>query len=252
MVEHRDREKKAAALAAVAEVEHGTVVGLGTGSTVAFAIEALAMRCRDGLEIRAVATSLQTEVLARRWGIEVLDFSTLSMVDLCIDGVDEIDPAFRAIKGAGGAMLREKIVAQAAVRMIAIADGSKVVNQLGKASVPVEVLPFALGAVGRRIETLGGRPVLRRAAGGEVYLTNQGSPVLDCAFGVIDGAEELAGRLSLIPGVMGHGLFMDEIDAVYVGRGERVDVRERTNIYPLPLAPLGDAVGVSYPTSGTQ
>ncbi|MDB5701080.1 MAG: rpiA [Sphingomonadales bacterium] len=222
----RDREKRAAAQAAVAEIEQGMVVGLGTGSTVAFAIEALAVRCRAGLNVRAVATSLRTEAIARRSGIEVLDFSMLAAVDLCIDGVDEIDPAFRAIKGAGGAMVREKIVAQAAARMIAIADSSKAVDRLGAALLPAEVLPFAMGFVGSRIETLGGQPMLRRAVAG-IALTDQGNQILDCTFGFIDTPEMLASSLSQIPGVIGHGLFIDEIDAVYIGRGGDVEKRTR-------------------------
>jgi ribose 5-phosphate isomerase A len=223
----RDREKRAAAEAAVAEIEQAMVVGLGTGSTVAFAIEALAARCRAGLNVRAVATSLRTDGIARRSGIDVLDFSTLAAVDLCIDGVDEIDPVFRAIKGAGGAMLREKIVAQAAARMIAIADSSKAVDRLGAALLPVEVLPFALGFVGRRIEELGGEPRLRRGGVGGVILTDQGNQILDCAFGFIDAPEILASSLSQIPGVIGHGLFIGEIDTVYIGRGDEVERRTR-------------------------
>jgi ribose 5-phosphate isomerase A len=222
----RDREKEAAARAAVAEVRDGMIVGLGTGSTVAFAIETLAERCRSGLDVRAVATSVRTEAIARQSGIEMLDFSTFAGVDLCIDGVDEIDPAFRAIKGAGGAMLREKIVARAAVRMIAIADSSKAVARLGRAPVPVEFLPFARGFVSGEIEKLGGGQMLRMSAG-EAYVTDQGNPVFDCAFGAIDVADELAASLSAIPGVLGHGLFIREIDALYLGKGGSVEIRER-------------------------
>jgi ribose 5-phosphate isomerase A len=216
----RDIEKEAAARAAVAEIEDGMFVGLGTGSTVAFAIAALAERCRIGLNVTVVATSIRTEVFAGQLGIKVLDFSTLAAVDLCIDGVDEIDDAFRAIKGAGGAMLREKVVAQAATRMIAIADSSKLVAQLGHAPVPVEALSFALGFVEERIEALGGQPVLRLTDDGEAYLTDQGNHVLDCAFGAIGTPGDLAISLSQIPGVLGHGLFIGDIDVLYVGRGD--------------------------------
>ncbi|MDB5713888.1 MAG: rpiA [Sphingomonadales bacterium] len=225
-MDDRDREKRAAAEAAVAEIEAGMVVGLGTGSTVAFAIEALAARCRAGLTIRAVATSRRTEAIARQSGIEVVDFSMLAAVDLCIDGVDEIDPAFRAIKGAGGAMLREKIVAQAAARMIAIAGSSKAVDRLGAAMLPVEALPFALGFVGGRIEALGGQPMLRRGVAG-IAVTDQGNQIFDCVFENIEAPEILASRLSQIPGIIGHGLFIDEIDAVYIGRGGDVEKRTR-------------------------
>lgn len=222
----RNREKQAAACAAVAEVEDGMVVGLGTGSTVAYAIAALAERVWSGLKVRAVATSLRTEAAAREQGIEMLDFAALASVDLCIDGVDEIDGDFRAIKGAGGAMLREKIVAQAAARMIAIADSSKVVERLGVANLPVETLPFATGFVERRIEALGGRPALRRTTAGAV-VTDQGNLIFDCAFGFIVAPESLSLALSQIPGVVGHGLFIGDIDLLYVGRNGLVEQRVR-------------------------
>jgi ribose 5-phosphate isomerase A len=223
MTEIRDKEKEAAARAAVAEIQDGMFVGLGTGSTVAFAITALAERCRIGLDVTVVATSIRTAVFAEQLGIKVLDFSALAEVDLCIDGVDEIDGDFRAIKGAGGAMLREKIVAQAAIRMIAISDSSKLVARLGHAPVPVEALSFALGFVEDRIEKIGGHPALRLMPDGEAYLTDQGNHVLDCAFGTIDAPEDLAISLSQIPGVLGHGLFIGDIDVLYVGRGDKVE-----------------------------
>ena len=213
--------KRAAALAAVAEVEDGMLVGLGTGSTVAFAIEALGRRAREGLRIATVATSLATARAAEVAGLDVLVFERLDRVDLGIDGADEIDGALRAIKGGGGAMLREKVVAAAAARMIAIVDASKQVVRLGARPLPVEVLPFAAGFVTRRIAELGG-DVSPRLAGNAVYLTDQGNEVLDCRFGAIHEPEVLASALSDLPGVLGHGLFLDEIDAVYVGRAEGV------------------------------
>ena len=223
----RRREKRAAARAAVGEVSEGMIVGIGTGSTVAFAIEALAERCRQGLRITAVATSLETASLAARSGIDIRDFSALSMVDLCIDGVDEIDPAFRAIKGAGGAMLREKIVAQAARRMVAIADSRKRVDRLGMAPLPIEILAFARGTVADRLEKLGGTPTVRRTSAGDIFQTDQGNPVLDCAFGPFPAPEELDRALSRIPGVVGTGLFLGEIDALYLGRGDCAEKHER-------------------------
>lgn len=219
-----DHEKQAAARAAVDEVRDGMIVGLGTGSTAAFAIGALADRCRKGLRIEAVATSHRSEELALQAGITMLAFATLPGVDLCIDGVDEIDAGLRAIKGAGGAMLREKIVARAASRMIAIADGSKAVDQLGRASVPIEVLPFALAMVTRAVEKIGGRPVLRKGPAG-AYLTDQGNYVLDCGFGLIAEPAALAEQLQGIPGLLGHGLFVGDIDALYIGRAETVEYR---------------------------
>ncbi|MDB5688578.1 MAG: rpiA [Sphingomonas bacterium] len=224
-----DREKAAAARAAVAEVRDGMIVGIGTGSTVAFAIAALAERCAQGLRVTGVATSLRSDAIARAAGIAMIDFADRATVDLAIDGVDEIDGRLRAIKGAGGAMLREKIVAAAAPRMIAIADSRKLVDRLGQAPLPVEVLPFARRFVQRRIEELGGAPHMREDAAGSPYRTDQGNGVLDCGFGRIHAAAELAAGLSAIPGIMGHGLFVGEIDALYVGRGDTAEYRERPN-----------------------
>ncbi|CAN5470049.1 ribose-5-phosphate isomerase RpiA [soil metagenome] len=221
-------QKRAAALAAVSEIRDGMLVGLGTGSTVAFLIAALGARCAQGLTITAVATSLRTEAAASAAGIDVVDFAPLDHVDLCIDGVDEIDLQFRAIKGGGGAMLREKIIAASATRMIAIADASKAVAQLGTAPVPVEVLPFARGHVARAIAQLGGRPALRVDAAGAPVSTDQGNVILDCGFGLIDQPTALADRLSNIAGIMGHGLFIDEIDALYWGTADGVVMTVRT------------------------
>ncbi len=212
----RDEQKRAAAEAAVAEVRDGMIVGLGTGTTAAFAIAALGERCRAGLTIRAVATSFATEAAARAAGIAIGDFADLAAVDLCIDGVDEIDGGLRAIKGGGGAMLREKIVAASAARMIAVADASKPVERLGAAPVPVEILPFARGFVAAAVARLGGRPVLRSSAGAP-FRSDQGNWILDCAFPRIADPAALATRLSTIPGALGHGLFLDEIDELYLG-----------------------------------
>ena len=145
---------RAAAEAAVTEIGPGMLIGLGTGSTARFAIDAVGRRVRDGLAIRAVATSDASERQARGLGIEMLDFAEVERVDLTIDGADEIDERCRAIKGAGGAMLREKAVAAASTRMVVIADGSKRVERLGAAKLPVEVLPFARAFVLSRLREL--------------------------------------------------------------------------------------------------
>jgi ribose 5-phosphate isomerase A len=221
----RNLEKQAAAEAAVAEIRDGMLVGLGTGSTVAFAIAALGHRCREGLAVTAVATSLRTEQAARAEGITVLDFAEVSAIDLAIDGVDAIDPMLRAIKGAGGAMLREKIVAQSAARMIAICDGGKPAADLSGVALPVEVLPFAQAFVATRIVALGGQPRLRTRAEGGAYLTDQGNAVFDVAPPPDIAAFALA--LQGVPGMIGHGYFADEIDAVYTGRGALVEKSER-------------------------
>jgi ribose 5-phosphate isomerase A len=213
--------KRAAACAAVAEVQDGMLVGLGTGTTANFAIAALGQRVAVGLKVTTVATSLATRRAAEAVGLPVALFDTLATLDLAIDGADEIDPQLRAIKGKGGAMLREKIVAAAARRMIVIVDARKQVPRLGRAAVPVEVLPFAAGFVSDRIERLGAT-VSRRMAGGSSYRTDQHNVVLDCRFGAIDDPQALASALSAIPGMLGHGLFVDEIDVAYVGRSDGV------------------------------
>jgi ribose 5-phosphate isomerase A len=222
-----DAQKRAAAEAAAAEIAPSMLIGLGTGSTAAYLIDALGRRVRAGLAVRAVATSRQTAERAAAAGIAVVDLDDLAAIDLAIDGVDEIDPAFRAIKGAGGAMLREKVVAQAARRMIAIADASKAVAQLGARPVPVEVLPLARAFVAARVAALGGRPALRTGAGGQPWRTEQDNLILDCEFGTIDDWAALAAGLDAIPGALGHGLFMTEIDTLYLGTASGVIRRQR-------------------------
>ena len=222
-----EAQKCAAAAAAVAEVRSGMLVGLGTGTTAAYAISALGKRIADGLDCRAVATSNRTAAAARAEGIPVIEFADVAAIDLAIDGVDEIDAMLRAIKGAGGAMLREKVVAQAAVRMIAIADNSKSVAVLGAKRVPVEVLPFARGFVESRVRALGGAPVLRLDGEEQPALTDQGNPVLDCAFQRIADPPALAAALAVIPGLLGHGLFVSEVDTLYLGTPGGVERRDR-------------------------
>jgi ribose 5-phosphate isomerase A len=219
---NRDEEKRRAARAAAHCVEDGMLVGVGTGSTVAYLIDALGERVAAGLSIRAVATSVATEARGRSLGIAFEPFAPLASVDLAIDGVDEIDGALRAIKGGGGALLREKIVAQAATRMIAIADTSKRVAVLGTHPLPLEVLDFARGFVSARVDALGGEARLRKGA-----LTDQGNPLLDCHFGAIDDPERLAANLEAIPGVLAHGLFLREIDTLCVGTDEQTHWYER-------------------------
>ena len=206
-----DDDKRIAAEAAVAEIAAGMLVGLGTGSTAYFAIEALGRRIGEGLTIRAVATSDASERQARALGIEMLDFAEVEHVDLTIDGADEIDDRCRAIKGAGGAMLREKTVAAASRRMIVIADGSKRVAALGGVPVPVEILPFACASV---LAALGPGATLRMADGAP-YRTDNGNWIADvrCA---LDDPRSAASRFDAIPGVLGHGLFLDEVDAAYI------------------------------------
>jgi ribose 5-phosphate isomerase A len=223
----QDDDKALAARAAAAEVKDGMLVGLGTGSTAAHLIEELGRRVAQGLRIEATATSEASDALARQVGIPTHPFDALARVDLTIDGADEIDPELRAIKGAGGAMLREKVVATAAVRMVVIADGTKRVERLGKAPVPVEVLPFAYHFVDARLRALGADPVLRLKQG-EPYRTDQANLVLDCRFGTLSDPTQLAAALAAIPGLLGHGLFLTQVDAAYIASGGQVVVLERS------------------------
>ncbi|WP_097063450.1 ribose-5-phosphate isomerase RpiA [Sphingomonas guangdongensis] len=220
-----DDDKRLAAEAAMAEVVDGMLVGLGTGSTAAHAIRALARRAGDGLRIDCVATSETSAALARGLGLSVRDFAAVASVDLTIDGADEIDGGCRAIKGAGGAMLREKCVAAASRRMVVIADGSKWVDRLGGAPVPVEVLPFAHSFVARVLEQRA-MPVLRMVDKAP-YLTDQRNVVLDCRFAGLDPAAD-ATWLQSIPGVLGHGLFLSEVAAAYVAEHGNVTRLERS------------------------
>ncbi|MDB5708065.1 MAG: ribose 5-phosphate isomerase [Sphingomonas bacterium] len=212
-------DKRLAAEAALAEIADGMAVGLGTGSTAAFAIAAIGRRrLSDWPNATFYATSRRTLLMARDAGVPIARFDSVAALDLAIDGVDEIDPAFRAIKGAGGAMLREKIVATAARRMVVIADGTKAVATLGKAPVPVETLPFARAFVADSVARLGAEPVLRLSENGRAYRTEQGNLVLDCRFGTIADPPALSAALSAIPGALGHGLFVDQVNAAYIAR----------------------------------
>lgn len=218
----QDNDKRLAAEAAVAEIADGMRVGLGTGSTAAFAVAALARRVAEGLRIEAVATSDATARAAFAGGIVVRDFAEYAQLDLAIDGADEIDGALRAIKGAGGAMLREKCVAAAAKRFVVIADGSKRVARIGAAAVPVEVLPFARTFVTDRLEALGAAVTIRAD-----YETDNGNLVADCRFADLSDPRTLAEAIARIPGALGHGLFLDEVDAAYVATDGIVTRLER-------------------------
>lgn len=222
-----DDDKRLAAEAAVAEVANGMLIGLGTGSTAAFAIDAIGRRIAAGLRVRAVATSIASAKRAAALGIAVLDFADTAAVDLTIDGADEIDGALHAVKGAGGAMLREKAVATASARMVVIADGSKRVERLGAARLPVEVLPFARAFVWARLEALCDRI---EARGGGAYRTDNGNLVADLRGWDASDPARLTAILQAIPGVVGHGLFLTEVAAAYVAEGGVVTRLERRRL----------------------
>ena len=223
----REAEKAAAAAAAIAEVRDGMLLGLGSGSTAAHAVTALGRRVADGLRVDCVATSRATEVLARLVGLTVRPFDDVARLDLTIDGADEIDPSLRAIKGGGGALLREKVVAAASDRVSIVIDASKWVAQLGRFRLPVEVLPFAGAWVARALSDMGGTPARRLLADGTPFHTDQGNVIFDTAFALIEDPARLAASLASVPGIVEHGLFLDEIDTVFIGRSSGVEIVRR-------------------------
>src|ERR1700731_1823541 len=215
-----EAHKRAAAERALELVRPGTIIGLGTGSTARYFIDALAREVRKGLMVQAVATSLESRAQAEAGGIQIIDRID-GALDLAVDGADEIDPAINCVKGRGGALLREKIVAHASRRFILIADESKLVGRLGRGAVPIEVLPFLWESTRRSIESLGGQPELRMAAG-RPFTSDNGNLILDTTFGVVDAG--LSAALHTIPGVMEHGLFFGMARAAIIGSGAGVRI----------------------------
>lgn len=205
-------------MAAVAMVEDGMVVGLGTGSTAAFAIEGLIARVRDGLRIVGIPTSEHSARQAKAGGIALTDFSVHARVDLTIDGADEISRhSLDLIKGLGGALLREKIVAAVSDRLVIVADEPKLRDGLGETSpVPVEVVAFGWETTASRLAKLGARPVLRQVSDGRAFRTDGGNLILDCHFGAIPDPERLERDLSGIIGVVETGLFIGMATTVLV------------------------------------
>ena len=206
-----DTYKQQAAEHALTYIQSGMALGLGTGSTAKHVLRGLAARLRDGRlhDIVGVPTSEGIAALARELGIPLVTLAERPRLDLAIDGADEIDPHLNAIKGLGGALLREKIVAASAERFAIVGDETKLVPRLGThASLPVEVISFGLPLCERRLAALGCVLALRRAAGGDPFCTDEGNVILDCRFDAIDDAPALAAAIAAIPGVVGHGLFL--------------------------------------------
>ena len=211
-------------------VTTGMVVGLGTGSTAAYAIRAIGRRVKEeGLRVTGVPTSYSAELLARMVGIPVATPGEVERIDLAIDGADEVDPELRLIKGRGAAHTRERIVAAMAERFVVVADFSKEVAQLGeKMPVPVEVLPFAWRPVERSLQVLGGKPVLRMGMRKDgPVITDQGFWILDVKFESMGDPREVASMLKTLPGVLDHGLFIDETTDVLIATAEGTIVHRR-------------------------
>ena len=221
---NRDEQKRQAAEAAVALVQDGMVVGLGTGSTAAFAIEALIRRVREGLSIVGIPTSERSAAQARAGGIRLVDFADHPRIDLTIDGADEIAPGqLDLVKGLGGALLREKIVAAASKRLVIVADAPKLVERLGTTTpVPVEVVPFGWQTTVVRLTAHGAHPVLRVGQDGEPFLTDGGNLILDCGFEPIADPAAVERALSQTIGVVENGLFIGMADMALVATAEGV------------------------------
>lgn len=219
--------KRLAGERAVEYIEDGMTVGLGTGSTAYFMVERLGARVREeGLRVRCVPTSLRTEEQARTLGIPLTSFSEVQQLDVAIDGADEIGPDLALVKGGGGALLREKLVAAASRRFIVIADAGKRVATLGAFPLPVEVVPFAWEVTARRVAgAVGVEPELRRA-NGEVYVTDNGNYILDCRCGRIEDPARLERELNLLPGVVECGLFVGMAALAIVADEESVEIIE--------------------------
>jgi len=226
----REEAKKRAALEAVKHLKDGFTLGLGSGSTAAYAIREIGRKIQqEDLRILGVPTSYQAFLLAVDCGILLTTLNEHPELDLTIDGADQIDKALNLIKGMGGALTREKIVASASKQLVIVADETKLVEKLGtNHPVPVETLPFALPTVMSKVQEMGGRPVLREGKGkvGPV-VTDNGNFIVDVDFGLIDDPKELNSRLKLISGVVETGLFIDMADIVYVGKPALVEKLER-------------------------
>jgi len=217
----REEARKRAALEAVKHVQDGFIVGLGSGSTAAYVIQEIGEKIRlEGLRISGVPTSHQAMMLAVHCGVPLTTLNEHPQLDLAIDGADQIDRDLNLIKGGGGALTREKIVASAANLFVIVADETKTVEKLGtNHTIPIEVLPFALPTVMVKLRELKGKPVLREG-GGKVgpSVTDNGNFVVDVDFGPVDDVKELDLQLKLIPGVIETGLFVGMADVVYLGK----------------------------------
>ncbi len=221
-----DRAKMAAGYAAAEFVQSGMIVGIGTGTTAAYFIKRLGERCRQGLQISAIATSHVSSQLAVLQGIPMADLEEVTFVDLTVDGADEIDPQKQMIKGGGGALLREKIVASMSREMVVVVDASKQVELLGKALLPVEIVPFAHQATIYKLEQLGYVGTLRRSKEGQIFVTDNHNYIVDLRLAELcEDPEEEDKHIQRIPGVVDTGFFINLAGRVVVGHlSGRVDI----------------------------
>ena len=224
-----DTQKQAAGLAAIDHIENGMKVGLGTGSTAAWFVKAVADAVQGGLKLTLVSTSNQTTHLAQSLGLEIKDINDVGKLDVCVDGADEIGAGLALIKGGGGALLREKLIWEMADRCIVIADAAKHVATLGAFALPIDVEPFAYkGTINRICDVLSEfdiakLPVLRKK-GGEPFVTDGGNLIFDVPCGAIPDPAGLASALKATTGVVDHGLFLDLADIALIGTDSGVDI----------------------------
>lgn len=229
IMDNSDAAKLQAASAAAALVQSGMVVGLGSGTTASVLVDQLGTRVQaEGLRFDGVATSVATADLARSLGIPIRELDEVDILDLCLDGADEVDRQFRLIKGRGGALLREKIVASAATRRVTIITARKRVERLGQTMpLPVEVCPIGVRHTEHRLRNLGARTSIRTNANGSLYRTDGGNVIIDCRFEAMDDLDQLETSLQRIVGVFETGLFLGLCDLLIVGHADRVEQIER-------------------------
>lgn len=221
---NNERNKQVVGKKAVKFIEDGMVVGLGTGSTVYYMLEALGERVEKGLKIKGIPTSIKTEEIAKEFKIPLQDQSQVTNIDLALDGADEVDPNFNLIKGGGGSLLREKIIGSRVKQLIILIDESKRVDTLGNFGLPIEVVPFCWELTKKDIEALGGKAILRKEKEkGKVFVTDNGNYILDYDFGKIKDPKNLHERLKLITGVVETGLFYDMVSKVLIGSAGEVE-----------------------------
>ena len=212
-----ESEKKLAAAESIKWIADGMVVGLGSGSTVFYAIEAIGKLIENGMDITGIPSSVKTEAIARDMGIPLAALEKFKTLDITIDGADEFNPDFQLIKGGGGALLREKILDHNSKLNIIIADSTKQVHRLGKFRLPLETLPFATNSIRSELEALDLNPVLR-LENGKNYTTDQQNFIIDIAIMAVDDLTALNDRLIKIPGVVETGLFLHQADVIIVGK----------------------------------
>jgi len=219
-------EKKLAAEKSIDFIKDGMTLGLGTGSTVFFMVKRLGELVKEGLNVQCVSTSFQTSDLAKKFGIKIINLNEVDHIDLTIDGADEVDGNLNGIKGGGGALLFEKIVAAASEKVLWIVDSSKYVKKLGKFPLPVEVVPFGSNHVIKKLQYRGYNPA-KRKNGNVVYITDSGNEIIDLHLNVIEDSIKLEQEIKLIPGVVEVGLFNNIADTVIVGKENSTEIISR-------------------------